>query len=98
MEFYKFEFGSKFYNEFSYTNTKEGRVKAAALWDTAENLNFIFLVYESMENPISSHLRSSLSVGTIILYFLNVRAKRFLWTDGYAVAKSIKQQYLANPY
>jgi len=53
MEFYKFEFGSKFYNEFSYTNTKEGRAKAAAFWETAENLHFIFLVYESMENPNS---------------------------------------------
>jgi len=53
MEFYKIEFGSKFYNEFSYTNTKEGRAKAAAFWETAENLHFIFLVYESMENPNS---------------------------------------------
>jgi len=52
-EFKEWEFGAYFKDEFCHTDANEGRAKSASFWETAENVHFIFLVNEGMENPYS---------------------------------------------
>jgi len=49
----EWEFCSQFEDKFCHTDAKEGWPKSASFWETAENVHFIVLVNEGMENPNS---------------------------------------------